>query len=247
MPSLDALVRPTPTCVPAPPAGAARPAAPAASRPPPTPRRPGAGPAAGAGGSAGRHPIEPGILAAAAAGDEHSWARLIRAYGPLVHGLTRRYRLNDADTHDVAQTVWLSLMENAHTIREPAALASWLGRTTRNVCLQLLRQHRRVQPVAPDTVAALSDRGHEPIDAALGALTAAQWGEVLRAATAELPARCRRLIGLLLREPALSYGDIAAELGVPPGSLGPTRARCLAKLRRTKAFAAALAAARAAG
>ncbi|HEX5741121.1 MAG TPA: sigma-70 family RNA polymerase sigma factor, partial [Pilimelia sp.] len=144
---------------------------------------------------------------------------------------------------DVSQMVWLTLVENLHAIREPSALASWIGRTTRNFCLRLVGQHRRVCPLSPDDVQMLSDHtGHDPIDAWAQQLGEAERRQAVRAAVAELPPRCRRLWTMLLREPAASYSEIAAELGIPLGSLGPTRARCLEKLRRSPALAAVLAA-----
>lgn len=181
------------------------------------------------------------LVSAAAAGDETAWAGLVRRYAPLVATVIRRHGLDPADAADVNQTVWLRLVENLGRLRESYALPAWLVTTTRRECLRMLRLGRRTQPFDPYD---------ESVDAHVGVLLLvdpatpdedllrAERRQALRDAFAELPARCRELLALLVADPPASYREIGERLGMPTGSVGPTQARCLAKLRNCAALAA---------
>jgi RNA polymerase sigma factor (sigma-70 family) len=172
------------------------------------------------------------LVEAAQAGDSAAWDALVDRYLPLVSSVIRRLRLSAADADDVNQTVWLRLVENLGSLREPRALPGWLATTARNEGLRIIRRRGRDVPVDP--AGQSFDRPEESdLDAALVQDLRAQ---ALREALLELPEKRRELLLLLLAEPPLSYDEISARLGIPKGSIGPTRARALEQLRETRAL-----------
>jgi RNA polymerase sigma factor (sigma-70 family) len=181
------------------------------------------------------------LVSAAAGGDEQAWADLITRYSPLVVSVINRFTLSRADAADVNQTVWLRLVEHLDRLREPAALPMWLIQTTRHECLRLLRANRQTwlfdpQDDATDSyVSAAGPVTDEDVDTHL---IRAERRQALRDAYADLPPRCQQLVGLLLRDPPVSYEEIGEQMGIPVGSVGPTRGRCVHKLRTCPALAA---------
>jgi RNA polymerase sigma factor (sigma-70 family) len=168
--------------------------------------------------------------------DQQAWDALIERYAALIWSICRRYQLGSADAEDVAQTVWLRLVDQLGRVRAPAAIAAWLATTTRRECCRVLRAAARQQTTWR------SDLGAETIlDGARTAedeLLAAERHAALREALAQLPPRDQRLIAILAADPPIPYAEISARLGIPVGSIGPTRLRCLGKLRRYPAIAA---------
>jgi RNA polymerase sigma factor (sigma-70 family) len=169
-------------------------------------------------------------------GDQHAWDTIVERYAPLVWSICRSYRLSRADTDDVAQSVWQRLVAQLDQVRDPAALGGWIATTTRRECGKLSRAAQR-SPTAwwqldtgniPDTEA-------EPADAGL---LAAERDAALRQALACLPRSCQQLLAILIEDPPVPYTQISARLAIPVGSIGPTRSRCLHKLRRHPALAA---------
>jgi RNA polymerase sigma factor (sigma-70 family) len=185
-------------------------------------------------------PILVGLVSAAADGDELAWAELVRRYTPLVLSVIRAHRLNRTDAADVNQTVWLRLVEHLGRVREPAALASWLATTTRRECYRLLRLGRRTQPFDPYDDAVEGSIGVFLLADATSPdenLLRAERQQALRDGFGQLPPRCRELLSLLVADPPTSYREIAERLGMPIGSIGPSQARCLRKLRNSPALA----------
>lgn len=183
------------------------------------------------------HAVDPltDLVSRAREGDQDAWNAIVERYLPLVCGLARRYRLSEADGDDVCQTVWLRLVEQLDALREPAALPGWIATTTRNECLRLIAARKRMTPVDPvesATLAGVTD------DIAGDDLVAAEARQALREGLAELPADRQRLLLILLADPPVAYADISAQLGIPVGSIGPTRARALEQLRSTRALRA---------
>lgn len=159
-------------------------------------------------------------------GDRGVWEALVDRYTSLVWSVARSFRLSDADAGDVHQTVWLRLVEHIDRIREPARLPGWLSSTARNECLRLLRrQGREVVDDEVEADVALGEPGPEEL------VLSDERDAGLWRAFAALSARCQQLLRLLVLDPELPYADVAATLGVPVGSLGPTRSRCLERLR----------------
>lgn len=177
------------------------------------------------------------LVIAALEGDQPSWNRLVDRYTPLVLSVVRRHRLQLSDAEDVVQTVMLRLIEHLQAIREPAALPGWIVTTARNECLHVIRRHRAAFP------AHLGEQGWalEADDPAIdGHLLEAERHEALLIALAELPERQRSLLLLLIEDPPLSYEEISRRLELPLGSIGPTRARALARVRSHHAVQALL-------
>ena len=177
-----------------------------------------------------------GLVTRARNGEWQAWDALVERYAPLIWSICRRYRLEAADAEDAAQNVWLKLVDQLDNIRDPAALPGWLATTTRRECGRVLRAAR-----GPHDAARAPDAETIPDEQALTAeqeLLAAERHAALREALAHLPACCQQLIALLLEDPPVSYAEISARLGVPVGSIGPNRGRCLDKLRRHPAIAA---------
>ena len=176
------------------------------------------------------------LVICAREGDQRAWDAIVERYAPLVWSICRRYRLSGADADDAGQAVWLQLVDQLDKIRDPAALPGWLATTTRRECGRLVRAAQRTRP--PGYVL---DAGNIPDEQAAMAddeLLAAERHAALREALAGLPPSCQRLFALLAEDPPLPYAQISARLGIPAGSIGPTRRRCLAKLRRHPAIAA---------
>jgi RNA polymerase sigma factor (sigma-70 family) len=173
------------------------------------------------------------LLAGAARGDQTAWDGLVERYMPLVYSIIRRYRLSDQDGADVSQTLWLRLVEHLSEIREPCALPGWIATTTKHEALRVLTAHRRTAPVDP-LVAFESERteGPEPDED----LLRAERHQALREGLADLAPRDREFILLLVADPPIPYREISRRLGMPVGSIGPTRARCLGRLRATPAI-----------
>jgi len=175
------------------------------------------------------------LLENAARGAEWAWRDLVARYSSLIHSVCRQYRIGDADAQDVSGAVWLRLVTNLSRIREPEALPGWLRTTARHECLRLLRQRNRL--VAADTEVFAESADPAPDATVIGAERVV----AARRACAQLPRRDRELLALLFCDPPKSYREISATLGIPVGSIGPSRARCLARVRSTPAIAALLA------
>ena len=163
---------------------------------------------------------------------------LIERYAPLVWSICRRHRLGRADADDVAQSVWLRLVDQLDRVSEPAALSGWLATTTRRECIRVLSAasglHATVYTLdvenLPDTRAGTAEQE----------LLAAERHAALREAFGQLPPNGQQLIALLIADPPVPYADISTRLGIPVGSIGPTRSRYLDKMRRYPAIAALL-------
>ena len=177
--------------------------------------------------------MEPGgpaeLVAAAGDGDEQAWEGLVDRFGGLVWSVARAHGLSAADAADVSQTAWLRLVEHLSRIRDPERVGSWLASTARHEALRVLRRAGRELPVGDEEELVPRGAVVEPPDAHV---LASEWHAVLWKAFAALPARCQRLLRVLIAEPAPSYQEVAAALQMPIGGIGPTRARCLRQLRR---------------
>jgi RNA polymerase sigma factor (sigma-70 family) len=175
------------------------------------------------------------IVTRARHGDQHAWETLVERYAPLVWSICRRYRLSHADTDDVGQTVWLRLVAQLDQVRDPAALAGWIATTTGRECGRIRRAARPSQTARDPDTGTIADTGTDPADAGL---LAAERRAALRQAFTCLPPRCQQMLAMLIEDPPVPYAQISARLGIPVGSIGPTRRRCLQKLRRHPAIVA---------
>jgi RNA polymerase sigma factor (sigma-70 family) len=196
-----------------------------------TPERKGASPAS-------NYPTVADLVTAARGGDKRAWEELVERYAPLIWSICRRYRLADADAEDIVQAVWLYLVEQLDNIRDPEALPGWLATTTKRACTRA-RRARSALPADDQVLDSIPDQrtapaGHE--------LIVAERDAALREAFARLPPECQQLLALLMADPPVPYVEISARLGIPVGSIGPTRRRCLDKLRRDPAVVRLIAA-----
>ncbi len=169
------------------------------------------------------------LVEAAAADDQSAWDALVDRFAPTVWAIARAHRLSPADAADVSQTTWLRLLEHLGRIHQPDRIGAWLATTARRESLHVLRMAGRQTPsgydfdVLPDATAAVApDRG----------LLRSENARLVTDLVEKLPVRSRLLLRLLSADSPLSYRDISEALSMPIGSIGPTRARALAQLRR---------------
>jgi RNA polymerase sigma factor (sigma-70 family) len=168
------------------------------------------------------------LVTAAAAGEPQAWSQLIDRYAVLIRSVCRAHRLADADGDDVAQLTWLRAVEHIGRLRDPDRFGAWIATTARHECRRVLRGGRRVVPTADEIQGPLFAEHADPDETALSAERRA----AVRTALAALPPRQRTLLRLLHSESAPSYEAIGSALGMPVGSIGPTRGRALERLRR---------------
>ena len=159
-------------------------------------------------------------------GDERAWDELVMRYAGLVWAVARAYRLSEADAADAAQATWLKLLEHLGNVNDPTALGAWLTTTTRRECLHILRKGARVDLREDPREVADSGPG---VDA--GLLTSEREAN-LWCAFSRLRPSDQALLRMLAADPAPSYEEIGGALDMPVGSIGPTRARALERLRR---------------
>ena len=168
-----------------------------------------------------------GLVLAARDGDEDSVGQIVTELSPLLWQVARAAGLSPGDAEDVLQTVWASLLMHLGDIRTPRALTGWLVVTTRREAWRVRAAGRKQLPADEDWLAALPDQGPGSEErAVMNDERRALW-----AAIGKLSARCQELLRIVAFVPRPDYQMVAAKLDMPVGSIGPTRGRCLAKLR----------------
>lgn len=181
-------------------------------------------------------PVVADLMIRARNGDKQAWDALVERYAPLIWSICRRYHLSDADADDVGQNVWLRLVDQLDRIRDLAALPGWLATTTRRECGSIQRATRRSQALG--RVLHTEHIRYQQAGMAEHDLLAAERHAALHEAFTRLPSRCQQLVAMLIEDSPVPYAQISARLGIPVGSIGPSRSRCLEKLRRDPAIAA---------
>jgi len=178
---------------------------------------------------------DPTLVARCRKGDASAWAALVQRYQRLVYAIVRRAGLDEQAAADVFQTVFLRLLQHLPRIAEPARLQAWIVTTAkREAWLQRQRGDRMVSMTAAELDGA-DEEAWAIADSALGPEeTVAHWQQLARVqrALGHLDQRCRQLLQALFGSESIGYEDVASRLGIPIGSIGPTRARCMARLRR---------------
>jgi RNA polymerase sigma factor (sigma-70 family) len=184
------------------------------------------------GGAATERPGEVWGQAASAferwtAGDTVALDELVRVMTPVLWHVVRAYRLAPDVAEDVVQTTWLSLVKSRASIQEPAAVGGWLTTTARREAWKVAKATGRALPVEDDELARrLPDEGSAEAEVVRRDGDERLWDAVER-----LSERCQALLRIVAFEHRPDYTQIAADLGMPVGSIGPTRGRCLQKLR----------------
>lgn len=167
------------------------------------------------------------LVRAAADGDDAAWGDLVERFEALVWAVVRSYRLSSADAADVVQCTWLKLVQHLGDLRNPAAVGGWLATTARRECVRLIQASKQQVPCGDDMLQRAADE--PPLDADL--LRRERDGVLWRAVN-DLRPEDQALVRMLAADPPPSYSEIGAALGMPTGSIGPTRARCLQRLRK---------------
>ena len=177
------------------------------------------------------------LVDAARAGCPGAWRAVVERFDDGLHAIGRGYGLDAATVDDAVQATWLSAVTHLAALREPAALSGWLRSILHRECLKAANRASREIPVVeqdlggPVSAAHVALRGAAPKPPEDEAIRRADLAALREAVRRRLSAREQRLMTLLSDEREHSYVDIARALDVPIGSIGPTRARCIAKLR----------------
>jgi RNA polymerase sigma factor (sigma-70 family) len=167
------------------------------------------------------------LIGAARAGDNAAWTWLIERFDRMLRAIARSYRLAPAEVDDVTQVAWMRLYEHIDRLSDPSAVGGWLATTVRREAMRTLQTHVREQLTDSfDLTDGVEPEGPE------AELLASETRLVLGRALASLPAPQRELLTMLLTEPDATYEEISAALRIPAGSIGPTRARGMARLER---------------
>jgi RNA polymerase sigma factor (sigma-70 family) len=168
------------------------------------------------------------LAEAALAGNQAAWDQLVARLQKVAWRAIAGFDLSPEDRKDAFAGTFFRLYERLGTIREPAKLPGWVATTARNEVLTLLRARRRDQPMA------LEDEHMPPTEPEpAGRLLQLELSEALHRGLARLSASCQQLLQLLTLDPPLSYVEVGELLDLPHGSIGPTRQRCLDRLRQT--------------
>lgn len=177
---------------------------------------------------------EPDLIERCLAGDDAAWRELISRYQGLIYSVPRRMGLSPESSSDVFQCVCVLLYQRLGSIRDPNRLGGWLLTTASREAVRTSRRAKRTVQIdtgredgsgsderdLPD-VRPLADEERETLERA----------QLLRSTLAEMSDRCRKLLEAFLNDDEANYRDVARRLGIPIGSIGPTRARCFAKLK----------------
>jgi RNA polymerase sigma factor (sigma-70 family) len=167
------------------------------------------------------------LVNAAREGSDDALGQIVTELSPLLWHVARAAGLSSGDAEDVLQTVWMRLLSHLDGIRTSVALTRWLVVTTKREAWRVRAEERRRQPIDEEWLATLPDPGPSSEDQVI----IADQRRALWVAIGKLSRRCQELLRIVAFVPRPDYQAVAAELGIPVGSIGPTRGRCLAKLR----------------
>ena len=177
------------------------------------------------------------LVDAARGGCPGAWRAVVGRFDDGLHAIARGYGLDTASVDDAVQQTWLAAVTHLAALREPAALPGWLRSILHRECLRVVTRSSREVPTGEDHLgdvvgdARVALRAAPPRRPEDEAIRRAQVAALREAVRRRLSAREQQLMTLLTDDQEPSYAEIARTLGLPVGSIGPTRARCLAKLR----------------
>lgn len=161
------------------------------------------------------------------AGDASAFDRLVRLLNPMLWHLARAYRIDREAAEDAVQTTWAALVSHAGSISDPQALVRWLSVTVQREAARLRRRSARTEPAEETEI----DLRLEPVSGPEEAVLEATLNETLWTHVSALSPRCQQLLRVLAFQSRPDYKRLSSELNMPIGSIGPTRSRCLTKLR----------------
>jgi RNA polymerase sigma factor (sigma-70 family) len=169
-----------------------------------------------------------GLFARFRAGEEARFAELVELVTPILWHTARAQRLDRGAAEDVVQSSWLALIRSAESIIDPQAILQWLIVTTRRDAWRSAKRNDRVEPreIEPD------DAASPPQDLPEEQVLRSDGSDRLWQHIAQLPERCQALLRVIAFADRPDYSSVAEALGMPIGSIGPTRGRCLARLRQ---------------
>jgi RNA polymerase sigma factor (sigma-70 family) len=169
-------------------------------------------------------------------GDQGAFDELVRLLSPVLWQVVRATGLDRSTAEDVVQTTWLSLVRSGQSIAEPRAVAGWLCTAARREAWRVSRLSTRQRPTDDEVLARrIPDEPAPEGQVVLDDTNARLWACLQR-----LPERCQKLLRIVAAEARPDYAVVSEQLGMPVGSIGPTRGRCLGKLRQELAQAGAL-------
>jgi len=171
------------------------------------------------------------LVAGLIEGDRTAWEQVVRDYGGLLAAIARAQGLKPAEVAEVTQTTWLRLVERVQTLRAPEALGAWVATTARREASHLRQLGERHTLVDDEERFEAARPADPPIDTPL---LGSERDAAVRRAVGALSGPCQELLGLLMADPPPSYAAVSAKLGMPIGSIGPVRGRCLACLRANR-------------
>ncbi len=174
------------------------------------------------------------LIGACMDGDAEAWSALLARYSGLVYSVALQAGLKKDDAADVFQIVSMILLDHLGDLRSTDRISSWLMTVARREALRILKRNQSgAVPFALDADRDMSPPSVEEPEDLSARLVALQDQQCVREALARLSPRCRTMIEMLfIADPPASYAEVAARLGMSVGSVGPTRARCLARLRK---------------
>jgi RNA polymerase sigma factor (sigma-70 family) len=167
-------------------------------------------------------------------GDTDAWFLLVERYARLVHAIPGRHGLSPQEVDDVGQDVFLALAQNLHTIEEPERLPGWLVTTARRMTWRVIQRRGAEESLDGEQIDDQPTSQHliAPTPTASELLETWNRQDMLAQAMKRLQVRCQNLLTLLfLADEEPGYDEISTQLGIPKGSIGPTRNRCLQQLR----------------
>jgi len=169
-------------------------------------------------------PTDPELVRDCLKGDEHAWRNLIAKYSRLVYSIPFRYGMPSSDADDIFQATFTIAFRELRQLRNQASLSAWLITITRRECLRLLRLRHAHDELGED-IEDEQTSAPEQVE---------RWEQqhVVHLGLTQLDERCRALLlALFIQAPTPRYEQISSKLGIPLGSIGPTRARCFKKLQ----------------
>jgi RNA polymerase sigma factor (sigma-70 family) len=171
------------------------------------------------------------LLVLARDGDQLAWDAIVERFSGLLWATARAHRMTSPQAADVIQNTWLRLVENIDRIQDPERLGAWLATTARRECLRTIRLGARELPTDAEWMWDVP--AQDEVDSEL---IARERDSALWHAFRAIGDRCQALLRMLAAPDPPSYEEIGAALEMPIGAIGPTRARCLQKLRRSLAL-----------